>query len=601
MKNVLIITLLIILILFSVSGFAQDYMKWGIPENATLRLGKGSIYDIKHSPNGDLIAVASSIGVWLYDADSGKEIRLLQKHTDWVNSLAFSPNGKMLASCGPDGIHLWETYTGHHLSTLNESPADTRNVVFSPDGRTLISTNDKIIRFWDVTNGSIAKTLTGHTWQILSLAISPNGKTIVSGSHVQDELQQSNGLRWWDVETGRTMFYSTNVDSVTALSFSPNGKILACADGQKIHLFDGVNGKILRTLPGHQQKTTTLTFSPDGKLLVSSGWDNIIHLWDPRSGDNIHIFRGHTSGVKASFLPDGETLVSGSGDGTIRYWDISTKRQRFSIFGHWNEINALAFSTDNKTLLSGTSQATIHKWDVGTGQLKSTLVGHDGETILAFDMSGKLFASKGAYREKNNDKIYIRFIDTGRLLTSMELDISLLTDEMILSHDGRTLVSTSLLDEKGKINFWNAEPFNQHLEFEFIPYENPEFRKHNLIYKEVGAFASSPDGKLLAIATSGGVSLWKFGTKTFIQFHPAPRFYVCDTLAFSQDSKTLAIGDSSHVRLIEVDTGHLITTLSKHNRGVSALAFSPNDKILASGSRDGTIFIWDLEKTIKGR
>ena len=118
MKNVLIIALLLILILFSLNGFAQDYMKWGLPEHAILRLGKGQIYDLKHSPNGNLIAVATSIGVWIYDAHSGKEIRLLQKHGYEVHSVAFSPNSKMLASSGSDGIHLWDPYTGQHLSTF---------------------------------------------------------------------------------------------------------------------------------------------------------------------------------------------------------------------------------------------------------------------------------------------------------------------------------------------------------------------------------------------------------------------------------------------------------------------------------------------------
>lgn len=76
---------------------------------------------------------------------------------------------------------------------------------------------------------------------------------------------------------------------------------------------------------------------------------------------------------------------------------------------------------------------------------------------------------------------------------------------------------------------------------------------------------------------------------------------MCDALAFSNDSKTLAIGDSWDIRLVEVDTANLITTLSKHNRQVKALAFSPNDKILASGSQDGTVLIWDLDKIMKGQ
>ncbi len=209
MKNILIVALLLISILFSLSGFAQDYMKWELPEHATLRLGKGQIYDLKHSPNGNLIAVATSIGVWLYDAHSGKEIRLLQRHGYEVHSVAFSPNGKMLASSGSDGIHLWDPYTGQHLSTLKDKArSGIKNLVFfSSDGRTLVSTRGKIIRFWDVANKTVSKTLTGHTREILSLSISPNGKTVVSGSSIIGEEPQSNALRWWDVETGKVLFF----------------------------------------------------------------------------------------------------------------------------------------------------------------------------------------------------------------------------------------------------------------------------------------------------------------------------------------------------------------------------------------------------------
>ena len=600
MKNVLMIALLLVSILFSLSGFSQDYVKWEIPEHATLRLGKGSIYDLKHSPNGDLIAVASSIGVWIYDAHSGKEIRLLQKHSDWVNSLAFSPNGKILASCGPDGIHLWDPSAGQYLSTLKST--QVTDLVFFSDGRTLVSTSDKVIRFWNVANGIISKTLTGHTWQILSLAVSPNRKTIVSGSLVSGG-QQSNGLRWWDVETGRTMFFSTNVGrGVSALAFSPNGRILACADGDvlhrnpEIHLFNGVNGELLRTLRGHKDQIKALTFSPNGEILASCSYDDTIRLWDPHSGRHLYTFIGHTDGLRTlSFSPDNETLVSGGEDGTIRFWDISTKQQRFSISGHWISIRALAFSDDSRTLTSGTSHATIHKWDVNTGQLMSTLTGHYGERILAFDMKGRVFASRSSYLEKDK-KIYIRRIDTGKSRTSMDLGKISLEEKATFSHDGGTLILThwNVGGADNAVQFW--ETLTQHLKFEFVPYEN----------HKVSALASSPNSTLLAIATGKivgtRVSIWKFGTNEFIRLYPAEfGFLMCEALAFSDDSKTLAIGDSWDIRLIEVDTGHLITTLSKHNDGVTALTFSPNGEMLASGSDDGTILIWDLDKIIKSQ
>lgn len=125
----------------------------------------------------------------------------------------------------------------------------------------------------------------------------------------------------------------------------------------------------------------------------------------------------------------------------------------------------------------------------------------------------------------------------------------------------------------------------------------------------VEALAASPDGKLLAVADSlgGDVSLWKFGTNDFIRRFNFIRAGTSKlSLAFSNDSKTLAAGRSYRwigtqltekgIQLIEVDTGNHITTLSGNYSRVNALAFSPNDKMLASVGDDNTILIWDLKK-----
>ena len=610
MKNVLIIACLLISILFSLSGFAQDYMKWGLPEHAILRLGKGQIYDLKHSPNGDLIAVATSIGVWLYDAHSGKEIRLLQKHGYEVHSVAFSPNGKILANSGSDGIHLWDPYTGQHLSILKDNTRSSMKdlVFFFPDGRTLVSTRGKIIRFWDVVNKTVSKTLTGHTREILSLSISPNGKTVVSGSSIIGEKPQSNALRWWDVETGRMLFSSINVDSaVTALAFSPNGKILACAnslsDNPNIYLFDGVSGEILRTLPELHGKTISLEFSPDGKTLASTGWDGTIRLWDPHTGHHLYTFRGYVGWL--SFSPDGKTLVSG-GDGAIRFWDTSTKKQRFSVSGHWNSIGALTFSSDSKTLISGGSEtAVIHKWDVSTGQLMSTLTLTSAETerIWAFNAKRGLCATTILERSLSKTKICILDLDTGQLHASMDYQYSLPLianlSPLAFSHDGETIIVLNEQEIGGKevLEYWDS--WLHSVKFKFVPHENEIFKYST--NTDISALTFSPDNTLLATAIRGRVALWKFGTDELVLSYPEFGHLSCHALAFSNDSKILAIGDSLNIRLIEVDTGNLITTVSKHNNWVKALTFSADGKILASGSQDGTILVRDLDKVMKSQ
>ena len=107
------LSLLFIAVLCLQNGFAQDYTRWGLPDGAKARLGKGWILDFAYSPDGTRLAVGTSIGIWLYDANTGAELSLLTGHTDWVWSVAFSPDGGTLASGSlDDTIRLWDANTG---------------------------------------------------------------------------------------------------------------------------------------------------------------------------------------------------------------------------------------------------------------------------------------------------------------------------------------------------------------------------------------------------------------------------------------------------------------------------------------------------------
>ena len=86
----------------------QNYTQLSLPEGAKARIGKGQINEIAYSSDGKRLAVASSIGIWIYDAESGKELDLLTGHTSVVLSLSFSPDGQTLASGSHDGtVLLW--------------------------------------------------------------------------------------------------------------------------------------------------------------------------------------------------------------------------------------------------------------------------------------------------------------------------------------------------------------------------------------------------------------------------------------------------------------------------------------------------------------
>ena len=272
------VALLILFTISSFNAFAQDYTRWGLPDGAKARFGKGSIDEIQYSPDGTRLAVASSIGIWLYDTTTYDEIALLTGHAGSVNSVAFSPDGRTIASGDDDRIvRLWDAVTGEHIRTLEGHRSWVGSVSFSPDGNTLASGDGVDIRVWDAATGEHIRTIEGHTDWVSSVAFSPDGRTLASGSN----------------------------------------------DGS-IHLWDAATGRHIRTLEGHAGSVDSVVYSPDGRTLASGSWDATIRLWDAVNGEHIRTLEGHTGQVlSVSFSPDGRTLASGSGDSTVLLWDIA--------------------------------------------------------------------------------------------------------------------------------------------------------------------------------------------------------------------------------------------------------------------------------------
>ena len=145
MKNklYLILTVLLTIFAYTLNTFAQDYIRWGLPEGAKVRFGKGGNGEIAYSPDGTKLVVASDIGVWVYDSQTGVELDLFIGPTGNFNSVAFSPDGKTIASGSRDNtISLWDVDTAKEKGILKGQTGIVYSVAFNPDGNTIASGNE---------------------------------------------------------------------------------------------------------------------------------------------------------------------------------------------------------------------------------------------------------------------------------------------------------------------------------------------------------------------------------------------------------------------------------------------------------------------------
>ena len=236
---------LIVLAVYTVNSFAQEYTRWHLPEDARVRLGKGAVNGITFSPDGARIAVATTIGIWLYDAETFKEEALLIGHPGRVKSVAFSKDGEMLASGGEGEdrtVQLWNATTNEHLRTLTGHTEKVSSVAFSPDGKTLASASwDETVRLWNTETGEHLRTLSGHTGLVDSIAFSPDGSTIASNSGYRDET-----VRLWDVNTGQNLWTRAgHSPGVTFVAFSADGSTLVSGGSDGIRRWDAATGRLL--------------------------------------------------------------------------------------------------------------------------------------------------------------------------------------------------------------------------------------------------------------------------------------------------------------------------------------------------------------------
>lgn len=455
------------------------------------------------------------------------------------------------------------------------------------------------------SNGALGMRTNSPTGEVLEMT--PNGKWL---AFVSKKNEKEKWVTRFDRETGveKSTTFPVDLTRRVRVAVSADGNLIVFGDDSGIvRLWDFTLDKQLTDGPPPSKKASgevspidSVAISPDGKLIAYGNMEGVVAIWNrdtphaPPVSNNSH---GETAIHCLGFSPDGTTLVSGAGNASLIVWDVTSNslKPRSTLSDHEDFITSVAFSSavpgKPTQIASGGADGSVRVWDLNVEKgttdevpdLKPTylLIGHLGRVnAIAFSADNSLIISGS---EDETVRVWN---------TSVRKEI------LMLSTYGEAINAVAFSDDNSSIisggHFSESDPSVRQWQI--------NRRKEAItLYdtSQVTAVAFDPNNNRLVF---GGLSgplktfdlaslkarpLWSDSEK-------APINPGLDALAFRESDGMLAAGTFDGA--IQLWQANDLKPDRQFNIGkpVWGIAFHPRDSLIAVGGQDKMIHIWNL-------